>query len=73
MIDTKGELAFIGEAQKGFNNIRSYWIGGFTDQPSGTLEYSDYYTSGSGKNIISPTGLIFYTNLYELDNSFFLV
>ena len=71
MLDTEGELAFIREAQKGFNDTKSYWLGGFTDQPSGTLEYSDYSTSGSGKNIFSPVGMISYTNLYQLDYSFF--
>ena len=51
MIETEGELAFIREAQKGFTDLSDYWIGGFTDQPRGAINYSTYYTIGTGNHI----------------------
>ena len=50
ILETEREISFVVQAQKGFNNIRSYWIGGFTDIDPGNIiqHYSDYFTSRSG-------------------------
>ena len=52
ILETEREMMFIREAQKGFSDARSYWIGGFTDfYPSSIIEYhSDYFISRSGSH-----------------------
>ena len=50
-IDTEGELNFIREGNRGLTDIRSYWIGGYSDFDSGSIiGYSNYYTSDSGND-----------------------
>ena len=47
MFETEGEMAFVREAQKGLNDVASYWIGGYTDSvPDHPFSYSAYYTTG---------------------------
>ena len=49
ILETERELLFIREAQKTFSDVRSFWVGGFTDlDPDSTVPYSDYYPLGSG-------------------------
>ena len=53
MFETGGEMAFVREAQKGLNDVASYWIGGYTDSvPDHPFPYSAYYTTGWGNNTI---------------------
>ena len=49
VIDSRPEQNFIREAQKGLNDIRSYWIGGSTDIKKGDIfTSSGYSTTESG-------------------------
>ena len=59
MFETEGERAFIREAQKEFRDLSKYWIGGFTDQPSGAFNYSNYYTYASGIQYILFSNIFF--------------
>ena len=52
-METERELLFIREAQKTFSDVRSYWIGGFTDfDPGSIIHYSTYYSLGSGNQYL---------------------
>ena len=43
------ELEFIQQAQKGFNDSRSYWIGGSTNAAPGiVLDFNSYMNGDEG-------------------------
>ena len=50
VVDTRAELDFIRQAQRGLSHDRSYWIGGSTDSPpwSTTNYLNQYRTSDMG-------------------------
>ena len=52
ILNTEQEMTFIQEAQKGLNDFRNYWIGGFTySEPGSKIGYSRYYTISSGNYV----------------------
>ena len=41
-------MAFIKQGQRGLSDIRTYYVGGFSDSDPGTIiNYSDYYNGGT--------------------------
>ena len=49
ILDREKELRFIKWGQTGLNDMRNYWIGGLTySAPPNIIQYSEYYTIGSG-------------------------
>ena len=48
VLNTEEEHEFIREGQKSFASSVPYWIGGSTNQPNDTFNYSEYITNSSG-------------------------
>ena len=48
VLDTQEEHDFIREGQKTFTNSLPYWIGGFTNEPNATINYTEYIANNSG-------------------------
>ena len=48
ILDSEGEMAFIKQGQRSLSDIRTYFIGGFSDFDPGTIiDYSDYFNAGT--------------------------
>ena len=57
------ELEIIKEAQKGFIDIRSYWIGGSTySDPTKIIEFNEYNPTASGSSLFND-----YFGIWNLD------
>ena len=48
VLDTQEEFDFIRIGQKTFTNSAPYWIGGSTNEPNDTTDYTKYIANNSG-------------------------
>ena len=51
VFNNQEEYDFVRESQKTLSNSVPYWIGGSTNQPSATFNYSLYIGNNSGTHI----------------------
>ena len=48
ILESEEEMAFIRQGHRGLSDIRSFYIGGFSDSNPGTIiDYSEYYNGGT--------------------------
>ena len=52
IFNSEEELAFVKAIHEDFNEIHSYWVGGFTDSElNSNVEYSNYYSDAGGNHM----------------------
>ena len=48
IMESEEEMAFIRQGHRGLSDIRTFYIGGFSDSdPGNVISYTDYYIDGT--------------------------